>query len=169
MRAGGDRRRVDRRDSGLLRVVLQRLDPRADIRRSATRLVPDADLLACHHCGDLRPQAPRAHRPANRSRRGRRGSEVAIHTTSSVVAPTSPPVLGSTGPPHGTDHEASGIDPKRLRSHPECDGNQLPRTSRTVAWYAPHTDQWSCCGVSHLTKWFACLRSCPSCSGSCRL
>ena len=67
------------------RVVLQRLDPRDDVRRAVPRLVPDAELLAGHHRGDLRPQPlagvglgaeaavldqGRAVRPARVTRRG---------------------------------------------------------------------------------------------------
>ena len=48
--------RVDCRRPDLPRVVLQRRDPRADVGGAVARLVADAELLAGHHRGDLRPQ-----------------------------------------------------------------------------------------------------------------
>ena len=40
----------------LQQIVLQRVGPRVDVRRAVPRLVRDAELLAGHHRGDLRPQ-----------------------------------------------------------------------------------------------------------------
>ena len=40
----------------LLRVVLERRDPGADVGGAVERLVPDAELLAGHHGCDLRAQ-----------------------------------------------------------------------------------------------------------------
>ena len=48
--------RVDRHEADLPRLVLQRLDPRADVRRAVARHVSDAEPPAGHHRRDLRPQ-----------------------------------------------------------------------------------------------------------------